>query len=79
MPSTLAFAKRATSPSAGGLSTEAGACQLVSFGGLLMPRDEYLSPAPNDFSNFPKLPLGTAFPCIGAISDYPTAGTHARH
>lgn len=69
MPSTLAFAKRATSPSAGGLSTEVGARRLVSFGALPMARAQYLSPAPNDLSNFPNLPPGTAFPFIGAISD----------
>jgi microsomal dipeptidase-like Zn-dependent dipeptidase len=34
----------------------------VSFGGLNMPRDEYVSPPPNDMSGFLESPLGTIAP-----------------
>ena len=33
----------------------------VFFGALNMPRDEYISPAPHDFSGFPDAPLMTTF------------------
>jgi hypothetical protein len=40
----------------------------IAFGGLAMERDEYLSEAPHDFSNFPDEPIGTAFPFISEIN-----------
>ena len=39
----------------------------VTFGDLNLPRDEYLSAAPNDFSGFPEEPLDIAFSFAGKI------------
>ena len=39
----------------------------VSFGGLLEPREEYLSPAPVDMSAFPEDPLETAMEHAGVL------------
>ncbi len=40
----------------------------VFFGGLNQPRDEYLSPAPHDFSDFPTSPLTTTFDFVNEIT-----------
>ena len=50
----------------------------VFFGGLNMPREDYLSPAPNDFSNFPTEPLGTLFTHITALGDPPLEGAYCQ-
>lgn len=39
----------------------------TSFPGLNMPREDYDSPAPNDFSNFVSDPVGTLAPFIGVL------------
>ncbi len=51
----------------------------VFFGGLNMPRDEYDSPPPNDFSNFPEQPLTVAFPHIGALGEPPLVGDYCQN
>ncbi len=37
------------------------------FSALIDVRDDYLAPAPNDFSNFPNDPLGTIFSAVGVL------------
>lgn len=51
----------------------------VVFGGLNMPRDEYLSEPPNDFSNFPEQPLPTMFPFISYLDDPPLVGSYCQN
>ncbi len=51
----------------------------VAFGGLNMPRDEYASPAPNDFSNFPSAPIPTVFPFISALDAPPLEGDYCQN
>ena len=46
----------------------------VAFGGLNVPREDYLAPPDHDFSNFPTAPLGTAFQFIGQIMEPPLTG-----
>ncbi len=46
----------------------------ISFGGLQMPRDEYQSEAPNDFSNFPNEPILTALPFLFTLQEPSIAG-----
>ncbi len=46
----------------------------VFFGGLNKPRDTYLSPAPNDLSNFPDAPLTTTFDYVNEITAPPLEG-----
>ncbi|MCH9683451.1 MAG: hypothetical protein K0V04_18585 [Deltaproteobacteria bacterium] len=51
----------------------------VAFGGLNMPRDEYMSTPPNDFSNFPDQPLTTAFPFLSQLGDGPLEGDFCQN
>lgn len=51
----------------------------VAFGGLNMPRDEYISEPPNDFSNFPNQPLVTAFPFLSALDGAPLEGNYCQN
>ncbi len=51
----------------------------VAFGGLNMPRDEYQSPPPNDFSGFPLDPLTTAFPFLGQLSEPALEGDYCQN
>lgn len=51
----------------------------VEFGGLNMPREEYLSPAPNDFTNFSAAPLATAFPHISTLDGAPLVGDYCQN
>ncbi|MCX4241989.1 amidohydrolase family protein [Paraliomyxa miuraensis] len=51
----------------------------VAFGGLNMPRDEYDTPAPNDFSNFPDQPFPTLFPFISYLDDPPLVGDYCQN
>ncbi len=46
----------------------------VSFGGLLSPRDEFVSEPPNDMSDFPDAPLETAFSYAAEILEGPIDG-----
>lgn len=46
----------------------------VTFGGLNQPRDEYLSDAPLDFSDFPDDPIDTTIPFLGYLLDDPLDG-----
>lgn len=41
----------------------------ISFGGLNMPRDEFISDPPIDVSNFPNNPLGTLIGLLGDLGD----------
>ena len=51
----------------------------IEFGGLMMPRDEYISEAPHDFSNFPNEPIGTAFPFISQINEPKLEGDYCQN
>lgn len=51
----------------------------VQFGGLNMPRDQYDSPPPHDFSAFPDNPLGTAFPFTSYFDDPPLVGDYCQN
>jgi microsomal dipeptidase-like Zn-dependent dipeptidase len=51
----------------------------VFFGGLNMPRDEYMTEAPNDVSGFPANPLGVAFQYIGEIGGGPLEGDYCQN
>lgn len=51
----------------------------VAFGGLNMPRDQYDSDPPNDFSNFPDQPLPTIFPFISFLGDPPLVGSYCQN
>lgn len=46
----------------------------VTFGGLALPREEYLSEPPNDFSDFPNAPLDTALSYVASILQDPLDG-----
>ncbi len=46
----------------------------VAFGGLNVPRTDYLSAPPHDFSGFPVAPVATAFQFIGEIMEPPLKG-----
>jgi len=50
----------------------------VFFGGLNQPRDEYLSPAPNDLSAFPDSPLTTTFDYVNEITAPPLEGNYCQ-
>ena len=51
----------------------------VVFGGLNVPRDDYDSPPPNDFSNFPLAPITTLFPFISYLDDPPLVGSYCQN
>jgi len=51
----------------------------VVFGGLNMPRDEYASEPPNDFSDFPTMPFPTLFPFISFLDDPPLVGAYCQN
>ena len=51
----------------------------VGFGGLNDPRDEYLAPPPNDFSNFPSAPVATVISHLGALSDPALEGDYCQN
>lgn len=50
----------------------------VEFGGLNMPRDEYVSMPPNDFSLFPTSPISTAFPFISSFNEPALEGAYCQ-
>ncbi len=51
----------------------------VAFGGLLMPRDVYDSPAPLDMSNFAKAPLATAIQYLSQINEPAVPGDFCQN
>ena len=51
----------------------------VAFGGLNMPRDQYDSPPPHDFGDFPEQPLVTAFPFISVLGEPPLTGSYCQN
>jgi microsomal dipeptidase-like Zn-dependent dipeptidase len=51
----------------------------VSFRGILQPREDYLSPAPLDFSAFATDPLQTAFPYAGALLEGSLDGDYCQN
>lgn len=50
----------------------------VEFGGLNMPRADFVAPPPNDFSNAPNMPLGTLFPFLTELGEPASRATSAR-
>lgn len=46
----------------------------ITFGGLQQPREDYLSPPPEDLSAFPQAPLDTALGYVGEILEGPLDG-----
>ncbi len=50
----------------------------VEIGGINMPREVYDSEPPNDFSDFPDVPLGTAFPFLSNLSEPPLEGNYCQ-
>jgi len=51
----------------------------VSLGGLLQPRDEYMSQAPEDFTDFPLEPLDTILPFAAAFLGDSVPGDHCQN
>ena len=51
----------------------------VAFGGLNMPRDEYISAPPNDFSGFPDQPIVTAFPFLSVLGEPALEGDYCQN
>lgn len=51
----------------------------VAFGGLNVPRDEFISDPPNDFSTFPEAPLATALPFLSQIGEPPLKGDYCQN
>ena len=51
----------------------------VELGGLNMPRDEYLSDPPHDFTGFADNPLGTAFPFLSNLEEPPLEGDYCQN
>ncbi len=51
----------------------------VTFGGINMPRADYLAPAPNDFSSFATDPLGTLAPFLSEIQAPGIEGDHCQN
>lgn len=51
----------------------------VTFGGLNMPREEYLSPAPHDMSGFHASPLGTLSPFLSQLTSGPLEGDYCQN
>ncbi len=50
----------------------------LTFGGLNMPRDEYISDPPNDVTGFPTSPLTTLFGLLGNLGD-PLEGDYCQN
>jgi microsomal dipeptidase-like Zn-dependent dipeptidase len=50
----------------------------VFFGGLNMPRENYLAPPPHDFSDFATNPLGAAFSFLSQIDSPPLEGPYCQ-
>src|SRR5690606_30528163 len=50
----------------------------VVFGGLNMPRGEYLEPPPNDMSGFGDDPVGAISPFLSPIAEPPLEGDHCQ-
>lgn len=50
----------------------------VTFGGINMPRADYLAPAPNDMSGFAEAPLTTLTPFLTALREPPLEGDHCQ-
>ena len=50
----------------------------VTFGGLNMPRADYLAPAPNDMSGFPEDPIGTLAPFLPQLREPPLEGDYCQ-
>ena len=51
----------------------------VNFGGLNMPRDEYISPPPNDMSGFPDAPFQTLSLFLSEITAPPLVGPYCQN
>ena len=51
----------------------------ITFGGLQQPRDEYLSPAPNDHSGFPDDPIGLAASYLAEFLEPSISGTWCQN
>ncbi len=51
----------------------------VTFGGLLEPRDEYLSQPPEDMTDFPLEPIDTLLPYFAALLQDPVPGDHCQN
>ncbi|MEM6291045.1 MAG: hypothetical protein AAGA54_07260 [Myxococcota bacterium] len=51
----------------------------VTFGGLNMPRDEFISEPPNDMSNFPNAPIAALLPFLGDFDSPPLEGDHCQN
>ncbi|MCB9616298.1 MAG: hypothetical protein H6721_00830 [Sandaracinus sp.] len=50
----------------------------IVFGGLNMPRDEYLAPPPNDTSGFGEDPVGTVTPFLSNLQEPGLEGDHCQ-
>ncbi|MDQ3031659.1 MAG: dipeptidase [Myxococcota bacterium] len=50
----------------------------VTFGGLNMPRADYLAPAPNDMSGFADAPITTLRPFLAALQEPPLEGDYCQ-
>ncbi|MCA9604234.1 MAG: membrane dipeptidase [Myxococcales bacterium] len=50
----------------------------VQFGGLNMPRDEYMSPAPNDMSGFEEHPIQTVAPFLDLVLEPALEGDYCQ-
>lgn len=51
----------------------------ISFGGLLQPREEYLTDAPNDMSGFAEAPLVTAVPYYSVLTEPGLSGSWCQN
>jgi len=51
----------------------------LRFGGLNMPRDEYLAPAPNDMSGFADAPVATVAPFLEQLQAGPLEGEYCQN
>jgi len=51
----------------------------VNFGGLNMPRDEYMSDPPNDMSGFPRRPILTVTPYLLRLREGPLRGEYCQN
>ncbi len=51
----------------------------VHFGGLNMPRDDYLAPPPNDMSGFADDPLGTVLPFVRHLNSPALHGAYCQN
>lgn len=50
----------------------------VTFGGLNMPREDYLEPAPNDMSGFAESPVGTLSAYLDQLKEPPLEGDYCQ-